>query len=341
MVFQGDFFGRNYMKNEYLPTKKVGKINILLVDDRKENLLALAAILEAPDVNIITAESGNAALGRMLEYDFAVVILDVMMPEMNGFEVAELMQKNKKTMNTPIVFVTASRTSKQWDYIDRGYEVGAVDYLFKPLNPAIMKKKVGVFLKMYRSRMEVERLIISIDRKNKELRELAAKDSHTGLLNHQSFHDMLNLEFARMKRITSLDFSLLMLDLDHFKDVNDTHGHAYGDFVLQRFAGLLKETVRETDIVARYGGEEFAALLPHTDLDGARVLAEKIRGKVEWSDFDNEGLFWQVTVSIGVASYQTHSPTTASDLVKFADLALYCAKEGGRNQVRVYRGGEP
>lgn len=319
-----------------LPAMNAGKANILLVDDRKENLLALAAILEAPGVNIITAESGNAALGLMLEHDFAVVILDVMMPDMDGFEVAQLMHKHKRTKDIPIVFVTASRTSKQYDYISRGYEVGAVDYLFKPFDPAIMKRKVGVFLRIYRNKIETEQLIIRIDREKKKMREMATKDSLTGLLNHQAFYDALNNEVARMKRIPGSDLSMLMLDLDHFKQVNDTQGHIFGDFVLQRFALLIKEAVRETDIVARYGGEEFAVLLPHTDLKGATVLAEKIREKIEWGYFENGGASWQVTVSIGVASYQAHGTETAAELVKYADQALYSAKEGGRNQVKIY-----
>ncbi len=133
------------------------KVNILLVDDRKENLIALEALLENPDLRIIKAESGNQALGLMLEFDFALVLLDVQMPEMDGFEVAELMRKKEKTRQIPIVFITA--INKEEKYVFKGYEMGAVDYLFKPIDPTVLKSKVQVFLELHRKKLEMERLI--------------------------------------------------------------------------------------------------------------------------------------------------------------------------------------
>ncbi|UCH95624.1 MAG: response regulator, partial [Candidatus Aminicenantes bacterium] len=128
------------MKNK----KDKEKVNLLLVDDRKENLIALEALLESPDLRIIKAESGNHALGLMLEFDIALVLLDVQMPEMDGFEVAELMRKKEKTRNIPILFITA--INKEEKYVFKGYESGGVDYLFKPIDPTILKSKVNVFL---------------------------------------------------------------------------------------------------------------------------------------------------------------------------------------------------
>jgi diguanylate cyclase (GGDEF)-like protein len=309
------------------------KTNILLVDDKKENLLALQAILETPGLNIFTALSGNTALGLMLEHDFAVVILDVRMPEMDGFEVAELMRKSEKTKFIPIIFVTAF--SKDESYIFKGYETGAVDYLFKPLDPVILKSKVNIFLELDRNKKELEQSKRKIEKQNERLKELSITDGLTGLYNHRHFQDMLKREFALVRRNSS-DLSCFMIDLDYFKDVNDTFGHTFGDFVLQRFAQLLKDAVRETDILARYGGEEFALLLPHTSLEGAMVLAEKFRKKAEEFVYEDEGHSKRVTASVGVASYRTHHPSTASDLVNFADQALYRAKAEGRNQVKIY-----
>jgi len=309
------------------------KTDILLVDDKEENLLALQAILEAPGLNIFTALSGNTALGLMLEHDFAVVILDVRMPGMDGFEVAELMRKSEKTKFIPIIFVTAF--SKDEGYIFKGYETGAVDYLFKPLDPVILKSKVNIFLELDRNKKELEQSKRKIEKQNERLKELSITDGLTGLYNHRHFQDMLKREFALVRR-NSADLSFFMIDLDYFKDVNDTFGHTFGDFVLQRFAQLLKDAVRETDILARYGGEEFALLLPHTGLEGAMVLAEKFRKKAEEFVYENEGHSKRVTASVGVASYRTHHPATASDLVNFADQALYRAKAEGRNQVRIY-----
>jgi len=133
------------------------KVNVLLVDDRKENLIALEALLESPDLRIIKAESGNQALGLMLEFDFALVLLDVQMPEMDGFEVAELMRKKEKTRQIPIIFITA--INKEEKYVFKGYEMGGVDYLFKPIDPTVLKSKVNVFLELHRKKMEMERLI--------------------------------------------------------------------------------------------------------------------------------------------------------------------------------------
>ena len=143
------------------------KVNILLVDDRKENLIALEALLESQDLRIVKAESGNQALGLMLEFDFALVLLDVQMPEMDGFEVAELMRKKEKTRQIPIVFITA--INKEEKYVFKGYEMGAVDYLFKPIDPTVLKSKVQVFLELHRKKLEMERLI---NEKNEYILEL-------------------------------------------------------------------------------------------------------------------------------------------------------------------------
>jgi diguanylate cyclase (GGDEF)-like protein len=306
---------------------------ILLVDDRKENLLALEALLEAPGLEIVTASSGNEALGLMLEHDFAVVILDVQMPGMDGFEVAELMRKSERTRYLPIIFVTA--ISKGENYVFKGYETGAVDYLFKPLNPVILKSKVNIFLELARKKKEVEKSKIQIEKQNERLKELSITDGLTGLYNHRYFQEILTREFALVKRNRS-DLTCFMIDLDYFKEVNDSYGHTFGDFVLRHFAQLLKGAVRKTDILARYGGEEFALLLPHTSLNGSLVLAEKFRGKAEKYVYENDGYSRRVTVSIGVACYSTNHPAAVADLVNFADQALYRAKAAGRNQVRIY-----
>ncbi|MGE5339885.1 MAG: response regulator [Candidatus Omnitrophota bacterium] len=143
------------------------KVNILIVDDRKENLLALEALLESPELTIIKAESGNQALGLLLEFNFALVLLDVQMPEMDGFEVAELMRGKDKTRHIPIIFITA--INKEDKYVFKGYEMGGVDYLFKPINPHILKSKVSIFLELYRKRLELERMV---SEKNEYILEL-------------------------------------------------------------------------------------------------------------------------------------------------------------------------
>ena len=307
--------------------------NILVVDDRKENLFALEALLESPDLNIEKATSGNEALGLMLEKDFALILLDVQMPDMDGFEVAELMKKSEKTKYVPIIFMTA--ISKEEKYIFQGYETGAVDYLFKPLDPVILKNKVNVFLELHRHKKELEMSKLQIEKQNIQLKELSIRDGLTGLYNYRYFRETLKRQFALAKRNSS-DISCFMIDLDYFKDVNDTFGHSFGDFVLRNFSQLLKSLIRESDILARYGGEEFSLLLPNTSLEGARVLAEKFRQKAQEYVYEENGYSRRVTASIGIASFAAHLPPSPTDLVIFADRALYLAKAEGRNRVKIY-----
>ncbi len=140
------------------------KINILIVDDRPENLLSMESLIESPELNIVRASSGNESLGLMLDYEFAIVLLDVQMPGMDGFETAELMRGSEKTKHVPIIFVTA--LSKDQKYVFRGYESGAVDYLFKPLEPEILKSKVKIFCEIYRQKRIIQNQLTEIEKKN-------------------------------------------------------------------------------------------------------------------------------------------------------------------------------
>jgi diguanylate cyclase (GGDEF)-like protein len=311
----------------------MSELKILIVDDRTENLVTLEAILSTPGLDIIRATTGNDALGLMLRHNFAVVLLDVQMPEMDGFEVAELMRKSEKTKYIPIIFISAF--SKDEGHIFKGYETGAVDYLFKPLDPVALRGKISIFLELSRQKQELEASRAQIEKQNKKLTEMSVRDGLTGLYNHRHFQELLQREYALAKRNRS-DISCFMLDLDYFKDVNDTYGHSFGDFVLKNFSTLLRKIIRKTDILARYGGEEFVLLLPNTSLDGALTLAEKFRQKAEQFLYQQNAFSKRVTASIGVSSFFSHHPPSASHLVDYADNALYRAKAGGRNQVRFY-----
>ncbi len=173
--------------------KEKEKVNILLVDDRKENLIALEALLESPDIMIIKAESGNQALGMMLEFDFALVLLDVQMPGMDGFEVAELMRKKEKTRYIPIIFITA--INKEEKYVFKGYEMGGVDYIFKPIDPTVLKSKVNVFLELHRKKMEMERIISEKNEYILELHQLNKKiqEQQKELLEKEKLQSILEM----------------------------------------------------------------------------------------------------------------------------------------------------
>ena len=323
------------------------KTNILLVDDRPENLLALETILKRPWLNLLKALSGNEALGMLLDYDFALILLDVQMPEMDGFETAELMRGNEETRHIPIIFVTA--ISKEQKHVFKGYEAGAVDYLFKPLDPEILQSKVKIFLELYQQKKALEKLTRNLEKtveeletskgiieeKNRLLNDLSIRDGLTGLYNHRHMEDVSTQEFIRAARYQT-DLSCLLMDLDYFKKVNDTFGHTFGDVVLKEFSLRVKRNLRSADPAFRYGGEEFMVLLPHTGIEGARQTAEKLRAYCEANPYTDGTTSEIVTVSIGLASVKEHDPQSAGDLISYADKALYRAKAEGRNRIAEY-----
>jgi diguanylate cyclase (GGDEF)-like protein len=308
-------------------TKNIPKI--LIVDDRPENLTAMKIMLAELEAELVCAGSGNEALILILKNTFALCLLDLMMPDMDGFETAELMRKNKGTATLPIIFVTAMDDGGK--NLFSGYECGAVDYLQKPIVSEILLAKVRVFLDLERGRQKLEDANRFIADQNKLLETRASQDGLTGIYNHAHFQELFSREFKLAQRHKH-SLTVLMCDLDYFKDVNDTYGHQVGDIVLQEFATLLKEQVRDTDITARYGGEEFILALVETDLQGGVKVAEKIRSTLEKYIFRHGKVSLHATVSIGVATLGRES-THARELIELADYAMYKAKSGGRNQV--------
>lgn len=326
------------------------KALILIVDDRPENLLTLEHLLEDDDVGTVRAESGYEALDRTLDHDFALILLDVQMPGMDGYETAELLRGNKKTKHIPIVFVTAAL--KERDNIFRGYDSGAVDYMLKPLEPTVLKSKVNIFLEMYRRGeqlkektreldmkiVELEELQQQLEETNEQLRLLSTVDGLTGLLNRRRFDEILEQEWLRGAR-NKTPLSVVLVDIDHFKAFNDYYGHIKGDKCLRIVAGGLSDAVqRHVDRLARYGGEEFAAILPDTDLEGAEQVANRIRESIEELNVEHKtsSTAGNVTVCVGVASMIPDHDAAPTALLEYADRALYLAKASGRNQCRVF-----
>lgn len=326
-----------------------GRAKILIVDDQPANLLAMQAILEGVEGELFTAASGQEALSLVLEHEFALVLMDVQMPEMDGFETATLLRGRKQTRHLPIIFVTA--ISKEDEHIFRGYETGAVDYLFKPVNPHILRSKVEIFLELDRQRrllaqnsaeldLKVRELLAvkgQLEEANRRLNELSLTDALTGLANRRRFQEVLQTEWRRALR-NRHPLTLILADIDSFKQFNDTYGHVAGDDCLVRVAAVIRNPLmRPSDLACRYGGEEFAILLPETDLEGGRHLAEEIRRDVEQLaiDHENSATGAHVTMSFGVASVVPEPDQAETGLVCAADKALYLAKEGGRNRVLV------
>ena len=305
--------------------KESEKINILIVDDRPENLLALGEVLCDSELNVMKAESGNETLALTLEHDFALIILDVQMPDIDGFEVAELLRGKKETKDIPIIFATA--ISKEQKYIFKGYDSGAVDYLFKPIDPEIIVSKVRVFVKLYRQRKLIEEQTHLLER-------LAFYDPLTHLPNRTLFFDRFTQALSHAKRSKSI-VALLSMDLDRFKKINDSLGHDVGDLLLkevsERFTGFL----RSSDTVARLGGDEFAIILSdNSTAYNVSIVAQKIIDTIS-EPFHLKNNICTVGMSIGIAVY----PSDGDDiehLTKNADIAMYHAKNEGRNNYQFY-----
>lgn len=325
--------------------KNKNDVNILIVDDRTENLLVLESLLENIDCNIIKATSGNEALSLMLYYEFALVLLDVQMPDMDGFETAEYIRMNSKTRYVPIIFVTA--ISKEQKCIFKGYEIGAVDYLFKPIEPIMLQSKVKVFLELYNQKKMIEEQARLLEMKVKELSELqeanfkleslSTLDGLTGIPNRRSFDDYIEMSIKSCTRLNK-PISLIMADIDFFKGYNDNYGHLKGDDCLINVAKSISLSVkRPLDFVTRYGGEEFAVILPETDEEGAKIIAENIRKNVEELEIAHKSsdVSAYVTLSLGITTKSSSIQYSKNELIEHADKALYNSKSNGRNQVSV------
>ncbi len=290
---------------------------ILIVDDRPENLLSLEQLLESPELDIIRAGSGQEALEKNLDYEFALILLDVQMPEMDGYETATLLRGNSRTKNIPIIFITAA--NKEDAHVFRGYGSGAVDYLFKPIAPDVLTSKVKIFLELHLQRCLLEQKTKELDAKVAELEavkqeleksndllvQLSSQDGLTGLLNRRFFDEAMDREWQRGLR-QKTPVTLIIADIDHFKAFNDTYGHVAGDDCLRRVARALgKSILRDVDNIARYGGEEFGAILPDTNVSGGENIAVRMLDAVSDLDVPHESSRTadHVTISVGVATW--------------------------------------
>ena len=292
------------------------KNSILIVDDEKSNILYLNHLLCA-DYTIYTARSGAEAFERVKKYCPDLILLDVIMPIMDGYEVIAALKKSDISRNIPVIFITGLSDS---DDEMKGLDLGAEDYITKPFKDAIVKLRVRNQIKMVNQMRAIERLSMT--------------DQLTDMANRRSFNQRIEMEWRRAVRTRSA-ISLMMVDVDKFKVYNDTYGHQQGDVALQTVADTLRRNIlRSTDFAARWGGEEFAVLLPMTDECGALSIAESIRANVENASIPCfDGTFTKVTVSIGLNMQMPEKGDSMDDFISKADKALYTAKETGRNRV--------
>ncbi len=318
---------------------------ILVVDDTPANLVVLKRLLARVDAEVVAASSGNEALALTLDHDFALFLLDVQMPEMDGYELAELLTGEEKTKSIPIIFLTAAYKDERHRL--RAYGTGAVDYIEKPINDQVLLAKVGIFLELHNNKQALQWVLAELAQKNvdlsveiarrqqleDDLRRLATTDALTNVPNRRHFMEVAETESRRFHRYGH-PLSLILFDIDHFKQVNDTHGHAAGDQVLSRLSDTCGTALRDQDVIGRLGGEEFAVLLPETASDAAAAVAERLREAVERVSPGWSGGELAVTISIGVAAWGPDDESVESVLHR-ADEALYEAKRQGRNRVAV------
>ncbi|HTJ95534.1 MAG TPA: diguanylate cyclase [Pararobbsia sp.] len=290
---------------------------VLVVDDAAINRQVLADLLKA-DHTVILAKSGEQALSLAAQHQPDLMLLDVVMPEINGYEVLRRLKSNSRTATIAVIFITGLDSPEDEEH---GLTLGASDYITKPFNLAVVRARVRSHLQLARQRRMLE--------------SLANIDGLTEIANRRHFDDRYAAEWALAER-HGHPLSVAILDIDFFKDYNDRAGHAMGDRVLQAVAAVLTDgMIRASDLAARYGGEEFALLMPDTDAAGALHVTDRLReaiGNLTISPSDTKDTN-RITVSLGGATLQPGSHESAADLLKAADDHLYRAKKEGRNRV--------
>ena len=295
---------------------KTNRKSVLVVDDENSNIIALTHIL-SNEYTIYAAKNGKNAIAAAEKYLPDVILLDIIMPEMDGYEVLAAFKASEALQNIPVIFITGLSNSEAEE---KGLSLGASDYIAKPFSPAIVKLRIRNQIKMLEQLYTIERLSMI--------------DHLTDLPNRRSCDIRINTEWNRAMRDRT-PLSILMLDIDEFKNYNDTYGHNQGDKALISAASTLAETLkRSSDFAARWGGEEFVVLLPGTDLNGAYDVAEQIRRNIEETEvpfIDKRST--KITISIGINTLEFGHNLTIEEFIYGADAALYKAKEMGRNKV--------
>ena len=311
-----------------------GPVRVLVVDDLPDTVEILRARRESRGYQVDTAETGEEALQRVKSAPPQLILCDVMMPGIDGYEVARRIKDDARTGALPFIPIILVTALGETEHIVQGLNTGADDYIAKPYHFQELEARVRAMLRIKRLQDELDQKNRELEVANKRLRKLSITDGLTELYNHRHVHELLRDEFERSRR-TEEPLAVTMIDLDKFKSVNDTYGHPTGDVVLYETARILRETAREIDMVGRYGGEEFIVILPNTDEAEAAAFAERVRTAVEahvYRDPDTS-VELRMTCSSGAASFPAEGVDAPEQLLKKADAALYVAKESGRNRV--------
>lgn len=290
---------------------------ILVVDDNKNNVRLLKDILEDENYNVSSVDNGLDVFETVLKVKPDAILLDIMMPGMDGFGVCKILHDNSETKDIPVIMVTAKTESES---LKSALESGAIDYIKKPIDEVEVIARVQSALRLKQHQ--------------DKLAEMASKDGLTGLFNHNVLIELLKKELHNQERNGS-NISFVMIDIDHFKNINDNYGHTAGDMVLKELSKILLSTSRSGDIIGRYGGEEFGIVLSETSSESGFSICKRFRKNVESHEFNFEGQKIKITVSLGICNKSSQNKIGSRELITKADEALYQAKRNGRNRIEI------
>ena len=310
---------------------------VLIIDDSPTIRLLLKEKLREASYRILEAGEGLAGYELAINEQPELILLDIVMPGKDGYEICQILKSDSRTEQIPIIFLTVKSEATN---VVKGFELDAADYVAKPFDMPVVLARIRTQLKI----KEYERQLVQQNNEfaalnekliaaNAELKRIAVTDPLTGLLNRGAFEEHLETEHARFERYYR-PYSVVMADVDNFKNYNDTYGHPAGDDALRRVAVILKDGCRNSDTIARYGGEEFAVVLAETDAADARLVLERLRLLV-WHEnilHEKNQSLGRLTLSLGFSS-ATNSNTPAIEYLKEADEALYAAKKRGKDRV--------
>ena len=309
-------------KDNSFAENEINLPTILVVEDDKMDAKLTLSYLQGEPYQIKLAKDGDEAISRAQQERIDVILLDLILPGKNGFEVCRTLKEKERTQNIQIVAITGLN---DLDSKLKGIELGVDDYLVKPVNMHVLRTRV-------KSLVKKKALLDKLCDRYEMAIHSAITDKLTGLYNRRYFDYFLDLEIKRSSRQKS-SLALLMIDIDNFKPINDTFGHLFGDSILNKLGELLKTKIRETDMAARYGGEEFAIVMSNTGLTEAVQVAERIRQSIQAFSFGTKSSL--ATVSIGIGMYPSDA-NSLNELIEKSDSSLYKAKRGGKNRVHAY-----
>ncbi len=325
------------------------KFTVLIVDDNPVNLRLAVDYLEARDFIVLVAQDGESGLQRAKYASPQMILLDVILPGIDGFETCRLLKSDPQTKNIPVIFMTALVDTE--DKV-KGFEVGAVDYVTKPIQEAELLARITTHLRvqsltyqlqkqnqlLQQQALELQAARQKAESACSELQRLVHLDGLTEVANRRGFDQHLTKEWRRLAR-EQAPLSLILCDIDYFKRYNDFYGHQAGDDCLRQIAqAIVRAVQRPADLVARYGGEEFAIILPNTDAEGAVQVAQSIGAEIELLNIPHAKSHVSdvVTVSLGISSQVPHQEMSIELLIATADSSLYAAKNQGRNTYTLY-----